>query len=133
MKSKLNGIKVLVYSNALQCKKGQSSIEKFHWSKKLRKTEFFFKSKHKRRGESAAMGRRMRWANRLFSKIMKRKILNFLHEVQKFFFGNLCPNLIEKIGFPFFKKKKISFSRDKSKFFVQSFSLTKLAKLNFHF
>ena len=27
--------------SALQCKKVQSSIEKFHWSKKLRKTEIF--------------------------------------------------------------------------------------------
>ena len=35
------------------------------------------------RGESAALGRHMPWANRLFSKSMKRKILNFLHEVQK--------------------------------------------------
>ena len=26
----------------MQCKKVQSSIEKFHWSKKLRKTEIFF-------------------------------------------------------------------------------------------
>ena len=32
---------MLVYSSAQQCKKVQSSIEKFHWSKKLRKTENF--------------------------------------------------------------------------------------------
>ena len=37
--SKLNWTKILVYSRALQCKKVQSSIEKFHWSKKLRKTK----------------------------------------------------------------------------------------------
>ena len=37
----------------------------------------------RRRGESAALGRRMPWANRLFSKIMKGKILNFSHEVEK--------------------------------------------------
>ena len=39
--AKLNRKKILVYSIALQCKKVQSSIEKFHWSKKLRKTENF--------------------------------------------------------------------------------------------
>ena len=32
---------LLVYSSALQFKKVQSFIEKFHWSKKLRKTENF--------------------------------------------------------------------------------------------
>ena len=32
---------------------------------------------------SAALGRRMSWADRLFSKSMKGKILNFLHEVEK--------------------------------------------------
>ena len=35
------------------------------------------------RGGSAAVGRRKPWANRLFSKSMKGKILNFLHEVEK--------------------------------------------------
>ena len=35
------------------------------------------------RGESAAFGRRMPWANRLFSKSMKGKFLNFLHEIEK--------------------------------------------------
>ena len=34
-------------------------------------------------GELAALGRRMPWANLLFSKTMKGKILDFLHEVQK--------------------------------------------------
>ena len=34
-------VHLIVYSSALQCKKVQSSIEKFHWSKKLRKTENF--------------------------------------------------------------------------------------------
>ena len=37
--SKLNRTKIWVYSIALQCKKVQSFIETFHWSKKLRKTE----------------------------------------------------------------------------------------------
>ena len=32
------------------------------------------------RGESAALSRRMPWANRLFSKSMKEKMLNFLQE-----------------------------------------------------
>ena len=36
---KLNWTKILVYSSALQYKKVQSPIEKFHWSKKLRKTK----------------------------------------------------------------------------------------------
>ena len=35
------------------------------------------------RGESAALGRRIPWTNRLFSKSMKGKISNFIHEVQK--------------------------------------------------
>ena len=35
------------------------------------------------RGESAALGRCMPWADRLFSKSMKGKILHFLHEVEK--------------------------------------------------
>ena len=35
------------------------------------------------REESAALGRRMPWANRLFSKSMRGKILNFLREVEK--------------------------------------------------
>ena len=39
--SKLNWTKILVYSSALQCKKVQSSTEKFHRLKKLRKTENF--------------------------------------------------------------------------------------------
>ena len=39
--SKHNWTRILVYSSAQQCKKVQSSIEKFHWSKKLRKTENF--------------------------------------------------------------------------------------------
>ena len=39
--SKLNWTKILFYSSTLQCKKVQSSIEKFHWSIKLRKTEIF--------------------------------------------------------------------------------------------
>ena len=45
---------------------------------------------------------RQPWANRLFSKSIKGKILTL-------------------------------FSRDKSKFFIQSFTLLKLAKLNFYF
>ena len=38
---KLNWTKILVYSSVVQCKKVQSSIENFHWSKKLRKNEKF--------------------------------------------------------------------------------------------
>ena len=39
--SKLNWTKILVYSSTLQCKEVQLFTEKFHWSKKLRKTENF--------------------------------------------------------------------------------------------
>ena len=39
--SKLNWKTILVYSSALQCKKVQSSIEKFHCPKKLRRSEKF--------------------------------------------------------------------------------------------
>ena len=39
--SKLNWTKILVYASALQCKKVQSSIDKFHLSTKVRKTEHF--------------------------------------------------------------------------------------------
>ena len=35
------------------------------------------------RGESAALGQRMPWANRLFSKSIKGTVLNFLHEFDK--------------------------------------------------
>ena len=35
------------------------------------------------REESAALGWRMPWANRLFPKSMKLKILHFLHEIEK--------------------------------------------------
>ena len=41
MISKLNWTKILVYCSALQSKRIKSGIEKFHWSKKLRKTEKF--------------------------------------------------------------------------------------------
>ena len=39
--SKLNWTKKLVYSSALQCKKVQSYVEKFHWLKEWWKTENF--------------------------------------------------------------------------------------------
>ena len=46
--SELNWTKILVYSSALQSNKVQSSMEKFYWLKKLRKTDnfllFFFSS-----------------------------------------------------------------------------------------
>ena len=76
----------------------------------------------------------MPWATRLFSKSIKGKILNFLHEVEKGI-SVISQSLIEKIGFPFFKKNRPHFQglRDKSKFFVQSCYLSKLAKLNFYF
>ena len=66
---------------------------------------------------------RQPWANRLVSKSMKGKYLNFLHEVE-IDFGNLCPSLIEKIGFPFLKKIDLIWKRQKYIFF-QSFSLLK--------
>ena len=44
---------------------------------------------------------------------------------------DLCPSLIEKIGFPF-EKNRPHFRGTKEDFLF-SFSLLKLAKLNFHF
>ena len=35
------------------------------------------------KGESTALGRRIPWANRLFSKSIKGKIFNYIHEVEK--------------------------------------------------
>ena len=84
------------------------------------------------RGESAALGRRMPWANRLFSKSMKTEIMNFLHEVEKMILVIAVHVSSKKLDFPSLKKKT-SFSRDGSNFFVQSFSVLKLAILNFHF
>ena len=68
-----------------------------------------------------------------FLKKSERKDLEFSTWSWENDFDNLCPSLFEKIGFSFFKKKLTSFSRDKSKFFVQSISLFKLAKLHFYF
>ena len=56
------------------------------------------------RGESAVLGRRMTWANRLFSKSMKGNILNFLHEVEKMISVISVQVLSEKLDFPFLKK-----------------------------
>ena len=83
------------------------------------------------RGESAALGRRMPWASRLFSKSVKGKILNFLYQVQKMISVISVKVQSKKLDFPS-SKKLTSFSRDKSKFFVQSCSLLKLVKLNFY-
>ena len=56
------------------------------------------------RGQSAALGQRMPWANRLFSKSIKGKILNFLHEVEKMI-SVISPQVWSKIlDFPSLKK-----------------------------
>ena len=62
----------------------------------------------------------MPWANRLFSKSIKGKILNFLHEVEKMI-SVICPSLIEKIGFPFFKKNRPHFQDTEVNFFFKVF------------
>ena len=54
------------------------------------------------RGQSAALGRRMPWATRLFSKSMKGKISNFLHDVTKII---SVIKFSEKIDFPLLEKK----------------------------
>ena len=63
------------------------------------------------RRESAALGRRIPWVNRLFSKSMKGKILNFLHAIKK-----MISVMIEKIGFPFFKQDRPNFQEIKVNF-----------------
>ena len=65
------------------------------------------------RGESAAWGRRMRWANRLFSKSMKGKILNFLHEVEKTMSVISVQVKSNKFDFPSLKKIDLIFKRPK--------------------
>ena len=44
---------------------------------KLRQVNFYSER------ESTALGRRLPWANRVFSKSIQGKMLNFLHEVEK--------------------------------------------------
>ena len=63
---------------------------------------------------------------------MKGKILNYLHDVEKIFSVISVQIKSEKLDFPSLKKYT-SFAREKIKFFAQSLSLLKLAKLNFHF
>ena len=87
--------------------------------------------KAKGRGESAALGQRMPWANRLFSKSIKGKILNFYMKLRTSIRTSLSK--LNRKNWISFLKKKALFSRDERKLFVQSFSLLKLAKLNFYF
>ena len=54
-------------------------------------------------GESATLGRRTPWANRLYFKKYERKNLEFFTWNWENDFGNLCPSLIGKIEFLFFK------------------------------
>ena len=65
------------------------------------------------RGESAALGRRMPWTNRLFSKSMKRKILNFLHEGEKMISVISGQVSSKKLDFPSLKKIDLTFKRQK--------------------
>ena len=57
----------------------------YRWPQKndVQQLSDFFENSSGCGGESAALGQRMPWANRIFSKSMKGKILNFLHEVAK--------------------------------------------------
>ena len=52
-----------------------------------------------------------------FLKKNERKNLEFL----KNDFGKLCPSVIEKIGFPFFKKNGPHFQKTKVKFLFKVF------------
>ena len=55
-------------------------------------------------GESAALGRRIPWANHLFLKKYERRNLEFFTWSWENDFVNLYPSWIGKIGFFFFKK-----------------------------
>ena len=63
-------------------------------------------------------------SSNLFSKSMKEKILNFLHEVQKMI--SVISVQVYSKNWISLLKKKTSLSKDKSKFYVQRFSLLKL-------
>ena len=56
------------------------------------------------RGESAALAQRMPWANRLFSKSIKGKVLNFLHEFDKMISVISVEGGTNKLDFPSLKK-----------------------------
>ena len=72
------------------------------------------------RGESAALGRRMPWANRLFSKSTKRTILNFLHKFEEM----ISVISVIKLDFlDFFKKIYLIFKRQKYIFCSKFFSI----------
>ena len=69
----------------------------------------------------------MPWANRLFSKSMKGKILNLLHEVEKMISVISIQVYLQKLDFPL--KKYTLFSRDKSKFFSSEIGKTEFSFL----
>ena len=82
------------------------------------------------RGESSAFGQCMPWMNRLFSKSMKRKILTFLHEVEKMISVISVQVYSKKWDFPSLKKNRPHFQETKVNFFWKLFSI-KIGKTEF--
>ena len=71
--------------------------------------------------------KRMIWYLFKYERKYERKNLEFFTCSWENNFGNVCPSLIEKIGFLLFKKNRSHF-QDKSKFFVQTFSVLKFSE-----
>ena len=65
------------------------------------------------KGESAALGRRTPWADRLFSKSMKGKISNYLHGVEKIISVISVQVYSKKLDFFSLKKIDLIFKRQK--------------------
>ena len=84
------------------------------------------------KGTSAALGWRMPWANRIFSKSINGKILNFLHEVEKMISVISVQVLSKKLDFPPLKKTDLIFKKQKKDFCSKFFSV-KIGKTEFSF
>ena len=78
--------------------------------KYLQALDVIFFSRSSRR-ESEALSRRMPWAKCLFSKSMKGKILNFLHEVEKMI--SIISVHVQLKKLDLFKKIDLTFKRQK--------------------
>ena len=63
--------------------------------------------------QRSQLGRRMPWANRLFSKSMKGKILNFLHDIEKMISVISVQVGPKKLNFPSLKKIDLIFKGQK--------------------
>ena len=73
------------------------------------------------RGDPAALGRRVPWANRLFSKSMIGKILSFLHEVEKMISVISVQVESKKLDFPSLKKNRPYFQETKVNYLFKVF------------